>query len=298
MTFAKATELFLRYLEHEKQYSAHTCINYKRDLEQFKTFLDAPDAPFLSRVEAITLADIRDFLSQLVIAGAARRSIARKLSAIRSFFKYLYRKGTLDKLPTDGLTAPKLNKLLPKFLTIKEIERLLQAVDTTTLKGKRDRAIMEVLYSTGMRVSEVVGMTHGKIQWREGIVRVIGKGKKERIVMLGAPSVAALRAYINDTEYRGKDAKDAVFKSRFGQPLGAQSVLSIINAASKAAGIDTRVTPHVLRHSFATHMLDAGADLRCVQELLGHVSLSTTQIYTHVTPERLKRAYDKAHPRK
>jgi integrase/recombinase XerC len=166
------------------------------------------------------------------------------------------------------------------------------------VKGIRDKAIIEVFYSTGMRVSELVNLTHGQIQWREGYVRVIGKGKKERLVMLGGPALDAVEAYVKHPEYHGRGQSDPVFKNRFGDRLGPVSIQRMINKSSKAAGIARKVTPHVLRHSFATHMLDAGADLRSVQKMLGHVSLSTTQIYTHTTPERLKRVYDKAHPRK
>jgi integrase/recombinase XerC len=298
MTYTDAVQLFLTYLDHEKQYSAHTCGNYERDLRQFKTFLDLCSPRFADHVEAVTKAEIRDFLARLMVDNASRRTISRKLSTIRSFFKFLYRREYISELPSDGITAPKLNKQLPKFLTIEEIENLLNIPDTATLKGIRDKAIIEMLYSTGMRISELVELTHKQIQWREGYVRVIGKGKKERLVMLGAPALDALNAYVKHPEYKGRGQNAPVFKNRFGDKLGPVSIQRMINKSSKAAGISRKVTPHVLRHSFATHMLDAGADLRSVQKMLGHVSLSTTQIYTHTTPERLKRVYDKTHPRK
>lgn len=298
MTYADAVQLFLTYLDHEKQYSAHTCRNYKRDLRQFESFLDLCSPRFADHVETVTKAEIRDFLARLMADDASRRTISRKLSTIRSFFKFLYRREYILELPSDGITAPKLNKQLPKFLTVEEIENLLNIPDTTKIKGIRDKAIIEMLYSTGMRISELVELTHKQIQWREGYVRVIGKGKKERLVMLGAPALDALNTYVNHPEYQGRGQNDPVFKNRFGDRLGPVSIQRMINKSSKAAGISRKVTPHVLRHSFATHMLDAGADLRSVQKMLGHVSLSTTQIYTHTTPERLKRVYDKAHPRK
>jgi integrase/recombinase XerC len=232
-----------------------------------------------------------------MVDGRSRRTVARRLSALRSFFAYLYRQGTIDESPAQAITAPKLEKSLPKFLTLDEISRLLDVPDTDTLLGKRNRAILEVLYSTGIRVSELAALTHGQIEWRQGVVRVIGKGNKERIVMLGGPAQAALKAYVRDPGYHGRDSKDHIFRSRFGEPLKAKGIQEMVDRSARAAGLQQRVTPHVLRHSFATHMLDAGADLRSVQEMLGHVSLSTTQIYTHITPERLKKAYDKAHPR-
>jgi len=298
MTFTEAHNLFLQYLAQEKQYSPHTISNYKRDLQQFSAFLTLCSPRFKERVADITKAEIRDFLAQFVEKGAARRTINRKLSTIRSFFKFLYRKEIINELPAANIIAPKLSRQLPKFLTITEIEKILDTHDLTTLKGKRDKAIIEVLYSTGTRVSELASLTHSQIHWRESYVRVLGKGNKERLVMLGTPAVQALKSYVDDPDYHGRGDKDPVFKNRFGKRLGVLSVQRMIAHAAKAAGILKTVTPHVLRHSFATHLLDAGADLRSVQKMLGHASLSTTQIYTHTTPERLKRVYDKAHPRK
>ena len=298
MTFSAAKKKFLNYLLHEKQYSVHTYTNYERDLNQFRDFLKLINNIFLADLKNIAESEVRDFLAQVLISGAARRSVARKLSSIRSFFKYLYRQGIIDRTPTDGLTAPKLNKPLPKFLTIKEVERLLEIPDTSTPNGKRDCAIIEVLYSTGMRISELVNLKHSQIHWNEEVIRVMGKGNKERMVLIGGIAKNALQKYIDNPTYIGKNQDSPVFRNKFGNKLGALSIQRMINNSAKLAGIPSNVTPHVLRHSFATHMLDAGADLRCVQELLGHVSLSTTQIYTHITPERLKKAYEKAHPRK
>jgi len=298
VTLADATELYLRYIAQEKQYSPHTQSNYRRDLGQFRQFLEPAGSGSARPVESITKLEIRDFLSKLMVDHKARRTVARKMSALRSFFKHLFRRGILAELPTTGLSAPKLNRQLPKFVTIEDISRLITTFDLAALNGKRDRAIIEVLYSTGMRVSELAQLTHQQIQWRDGVVRVIGKGRKERLCLLGRPALEALDAYIRDRTYHGRGPKDPVFRNRFGARLGVVSIERMVLKASKAAGLGERVTPHVLRHSFATHLLDAGADLRSVQELLGHASLSTTQIYTHITPERLKRAYEKAHPRK
>lgn len=298
MTFAEATDHFLRYLEFEKNYSPHTRDNYRRDLEQFSQFISKRGRQFTQRADAVSQPEVRDFLSSLIIEGAARRTTARKMSALRSFYRYLYRQGIVAALPTDGLTAPKLNKPLPKFITAQDFERLAAVPEPVTLHGKRDRAIMELLYSTGMRIAELTSLTHGQLNWREGVLRVIGKGRKERLAMLGRPALAALDAYVSHPEYHGREPDAPVFKNRFGNRLGPQSIERMILVSGRIAGIAQKVTPHVLRHSFATHMLDAGADLRSVQELLGHTSLSTTQIYTHITPDRLKKVYDTAHPRK
>ena len=298
MKFDSALNKFLRYLKTEKQYSEHTSANYRRDINQFKKFLKKEYEYLLNDVEKISPAVIREYLSTLIIEGLSRRSVARKLSALRSFFKHLFRRGEIQKVPTENINAPKLNKPLPKFLTIKEIDKLVSAIDTENIIGKRIYAIIEVLYSTGMRVSEVVNLKHEQIQWREGIVRVIGKGKKERLVMLGDVALAKLKEYISDSEYDRGSSVEFIFRNKFGKKLNVKTVQTDISRLAKFAGINREVTPHILRHSFATHMLDAGADLRSVQELLGHASLSTTQIYTHITPDRLKKAYNKAHPRK
>ena len=298
MNFDDALNKFLRYLKLEKQYSIHTSTNYKRDINQFKEFLKEQYDYLLNNVEKISPAVVREYLSTMIISGISRRSVARKLSALRSFFKYLFRQGDIQKTPTDNINAPKLNKPLPKFLTIKEIDRLVNAIDVNTLIGKRIYALIEVLYSTGMRVSEVVNLKHEEIQWRDGIVRVIGKGNKERLVMLGSAALSMLKNYIGDTGYDRRSSVEYIFRNKFGRKLNVKTVQTDISTLAKTAGINREVTPHVLRHSFATHMLDAGADLRSVQELLGHASLSTTQIYTHITPDRLKKAYEKAHPRK
>ncbi|RLD09373.1 MAG: tyrosine recombinase XerC [Chlamydiae bacterium] len=298
MNFNDSLNKFLRYLKLEKQYSVHTSASYKRDINQFKIFLEDEYEYLLSDIGKVSPATIREYLSTMIISGISRRSVARKLSALRSFFKYHFRQGYISKTPTDNINAPKLNKPLPKFLTIKEIDKLVNAINKETLIGKRIYALIEVLYSTGMRVSEVVNLKHEEIQWREGIVRVIGKGKKERLVMLGNAALSMLKNYIGDADYDRKSSVQYIFRNKFGRKLNVKTVQTDISTLAKRAGINRDVTPHILRHSFATHMLDAGADLRSVQELLGHASLSTTQIYTHVTPERLKAAYDKAHPRK
>jgi len=297
MMLGDAADVFARYLRSEKQYSAHTLRNYMQDLAQFAAFTSAAREDAEVAVGAIGAADIRAFAGQLMVAGVARRSVARKLSTLRSFFKFLFRKGMLDKQPAAGVRTPKLPRQLPRFLTVNDVDRLCRVVDDGTLQGRRDRAIIEVLYSTGMRVSELAALTHAQVDVRAGVIRVVGKGKKERLVMLGGAAGTALNAYVRDPAYTHRGQHDAIFRNRFDMPLGMLSIERMIVRAGTAAGLAERVTPHMLRHSFATHMLDAGADLRSVQELLGHASLSTTQIYTHITPARMKRAYDAAHPR-
>ncbi|MCX7848439.1 MAG: tyrosine recombinase XerC [bacterium] len=298
MRFADACEQFREYLRHQKRYSAHTVASYGRDLEQFGAYLEQCHPRLVASVAAVTGLEIRDFLSAGMLQGAARRTVARRLSTLRSFYKWLYRQGVINVLPTAGLRAPKLDRPLPTFLTVQEVERLLSVHDGTKVQGLRDRAIIEVLYSTGLRVSELATLRHGQINLREGVIRVIGKGKKERLVMLGEPAIVALQAYCAHPKYGGREPEGYVFKNRFGRRLSVVSIETIVRKAGVLAGIPHRVTPHTLRHSFATHLLDAGADLRTVQELLGHASLATTQIYTHITPERLKRVYEVAHPRK
>jgi integrase/recombinase XerC len=298
MTFSAAVDAFARHLSAEKHYSAHTLANYTRDLGQFARFLDETHGGAIPAVECISVFDVRAHLATMMGAGRARRSVARYLSSLRSFFKFLFRQGVLAAPPMSAVKAPKLPRPLPKFLTVQDVERVLAVLAARTLKGKRDRAIVEALYSTGMRVSELAGLTHAQMDARSGVLRVLGKGRKERLVLLGGPARAAMTAYLGDATYGGRAPHEAVFKNRFGKRLGVLSIERMLSRAGKAAGLAQRVTPHTLRHSFATHLLDAGADLRSVQELLGHASLSTTQIYTHITPERLKRAYDRAHPRR
>jgi integrase/recombinase XerC len=297
MTFSAAVDAFVRHLSAEKHYSAHTIENYTRDLSGFARFLDTTHDGAVPAVEQISVFDVRAHLASFMSAGGARRSIARHLSSLRSFFKYLFQQGIITAPPLRDVKTPKLPRQLPKFLTPQDVVRVLACFDQGALNGRRDRAIVETLYSTGMRVSELAALTHGQMDMRTGVIRVVGKGRKERLVLLGGPARAALAAYINDTAYRGRGPKDPVFNNRFGKRLGVLSIQRMLARAGKVAGLPQRVTPHVMRHSFATHLLDAGADLRSVQELLGHASLTTTQIYTHITPERLKRAYDHAHPR-
>lgn len=280
-------DAFVRYLEFEKNCSAHTLLNYRLDIEEFLLFLGDSD---LAAVDYLTL---RRFLASLREKQLKARTIARKLSSLRAIFRYMQREGLVLRNPARLLMTPKLDHTLPHFLTENEAEALLQSPEGDTACCLRDRAIFEIMYSSGMRVGELVGMNLSDLDLVGNIVKVRGKGRKERILPLGAPAVAALQEYLDNR----KLASQAVFLNNRGGRLTARSIRNIINKYLPKAALKQNVHPHMLRHSFATHMLDRGADLRSVQELLGHVSLSTTQIYTHLTTDKIKRIYQSAHPR-
>lgn len=279
---------FLSYLDIEKNYSPHTTLNYSIDLNEFLEFVGENIS-----VKSITYLHFRRFLAHLRTHNHKPRTLARKLSSLRSFFRFLHREGLIDENPALLVVTPKLDKPLPKFLSEKEMEALVEAPPDDTEAGLRDRAIMETLYSTGIRVSELVGMNEESIDPISNIAKVEGKGKKERLVPIGDKAIEAIHGYLG---MRKKQAR-ALFLNKRGTRLTDRSVRNIIKKYILKASLIMHVSPHMMRHSFATHMLDHGADLRSVQELLGHSNLSTTQIYTHVTTERLKKVYDQAHPR-
>jgi len=278
---------FLSYLDIEKNYSPHTILNYKLDLEEF--FKITENIP----VEKIEYFQLRKYLVQLRSKEYKPRSLARKLSSLRSFFKFLQREKFIKNNPAPLLTTPKLDKKLPNFLSEAEMVNLLEVAPTDKEAGRRDRAILETLYSSGLRVSELVGLNVEHVDFISNMVKVMGKGKKERLVPIGDQALKAIKDYL---EHR-KHKSPIVFLNKNGSRLSAKSVCDITHKYIKLTSVNRNISPHVLRHSFATHLLNRGADLRSVQELLGHVNLSTTQIYTHITTERLKNVYDKAHPR-
>jgi tyrosine recombinase XerC len=280
-------EKFIIYLDVEKNYSPHTSLNYRLDLEEFFAF-HADTA-----VEKITYLHLRKFLAELRNKQHRPRTMARKLSSLRSFFKFLQREGHIKDNPAVLLMSPKLDKTLPKFLTENETTELIDAPGPDKILDKRDKAMFEALYSSGLRVSELVGLNTDSIDFIGNIVKVLGKGKKERLVPIGEKAVDAIQDYLKG---RGSDSR-ALFLNKRGGRLTDRSVRNIINKHLLKTSVKMHISPHVLRHSFATHLLNRGADLRSVQELLGHANLSTTQIYTHMTTERLKSVYDKAHPR-
>ncbi|MDD5226353.1 MAG: tyrosine recombinase XerC [Candidatus Omnitrophica bacterium] len=289
----KQVEDFLNFLTTEKGASEHTTKNYGIDLRVFVKFIAEKD------LKDLTYLDIRSFLAFLKTGEYSKSSISRKLACLRSFFKFLVRENILTQNPAAGIATPKKEKRLPSFMNPDEITKLLDAPAKNSWEEKRDKAILEMLYSSGLRVSELAGLNHDDLDFFQGLVRVRGKGKKERIVPVGQAALTSLRAYwdMKAPKENTNAIKKPLFISRIGSRLTDRSVRRMILKYVKRTGLGKEISPHTFRHSFATHMLDRGADLRSVQELLGHANLSTTQIYTHVTTQRLKDAYALAHPR-
>jgi len=291
----EVVDRFVHYLQAEKNASPYTIRNYTTDLRDFFRFLSGKNIVSLEHADKYL---IRGYLSFLMKEGIEKSSIARKMSAIRSFYKYLIREEMIQANPVATISSPKLDRRLPSFLTIEEVERLLNTPDLSTPQGQRDRTILELLYASGLRVSELVALNLGWINQETREIRVIGKGSKERMVLMGQPALNALQNYLNNgrRELLGQKVNEAVFINRSGRRIPARRVQKIIDACAQKAGFEKRVYPHLLRHTFATHMLDGEADLRVVQELLGHASLSTTQVYTHVSKAQAKKVYLAAHP--
>ena len=303
---------FIDFLSLEKGYAANTCRAYSRDLEDFLAYfmnnralpmtmeddgrdLDATD------LDAVSSLVIRGYLGHLHKQKIQKTSIARKISSIRTFFKFLEKHGVISKNPAESVLTPKQDKPVPAYLTVDQVFRLLDSIDTKTLAGKRNRAILETMYSAGIRVSELVGLDVPDVDFSGKSIRVLGKGNKERLVPIGQPALAAIENYREALHIQKKltngDQGPLFLNKNMGR-LTTRSVARLLSKAALEAGLTVPVAPHDLRHSFATHMLDAGLDLRLVQELLGHQQLSTTQKYTHVSIDRLMAAYDNAHPRK
>jgi len=299
-------ERFLEYLRVERNASVHTLRSYSADLEQFRNFLLSSELHVDKKngdvaVEKIDHLAIRAYLSHLY-RGHKKSSLARKLAAQRSFFKYLVEEGRLAQSPAEIVATPKQEKPLPNFLAVDEVFSLMETPDQSTTWGARDRAILETLYSCGIRVSELVGLTDGDIDFTLGILKVFGKGRKERIVPIGEKALAAMREYLPQRDgitagLLPPGSQAPLFINHRGGRLTSRSVARILQKHILKCGLLRKVSPHALRHSFATHLLDAGADLRGIQELLGHVSLSTTQRYTHVSVDKLMEVYDRTHPR-
>jgi len=288
---------FLGRLDSERGFSAHTIRAYRHDLDVFLSFLASEGKHSVHDVDHLTL---RKFLARLREEDYARSTIARMLAALRTFFGFLCREGLADANPVKALRTPRLEHKLPHFLTTDEVKRLLETPDVSTLAGKRDRAMLETLYSTGARVSELVAMDVNDLDFISDLVLVRGKRKKERLCPLGRYALEALEGYLaarGVSKERVGFVRGPLFLNKHGTRLTDRSVRRVLDRHLAVAGLSARTTPHTLRHSFATHMLTAGADLRSVQELLGHASISSTQVYTHLTPERLKEVYDRAHPR-
>jgi len=289
----KVFSRYVDYLEAEKNVSVYTVRNYTRDLMEFFTFVSESGIDTLKKVDKQTL---RAYLAELMRKGFAKSSIARKLSAIRSFYRYLMREELVSASPAATTVSPRLDKRLPEFLTQDEAKRLVESPDVSQPQGQRDRALLELLYASGLRVSELVNMNVDQLNLATNEIRVWGKGSKERVVLIGEPAAAALNTYINSgrKELLGGKRNNAIFVNRYGERILARRVQKILLKYSK--NINKRVHPHILRHTFATHLLDGGADLKVVQELLGHADLASTQIYTHVTQSRARKIYLAAHP--
>ena len=300
-------DIFVESLLSEKGYSANTCRAYLHDIKEFESFIAGAlfsdknkrkDAPVF-RFDEINSMMIRSYLGFLYKKNK-KSSMARKLSAVRSFFRHLVKSGVIAVNPTDSIITPKQENTIPAYLTVDDIFRLLDSIKTNTLLGLRDRAIYESLYSSGIRVSELANLNIFDIDFKKGIIRVLGKGARERIVPIGKKAVLAIKAYREKLQEKSgtwSDENGALFLNRNKGRLTARSIARILKKLVNKCGLGMPVSPHVLRHTFATHMLDAGADLRVVQELLGHKSLSTTQKYTHVSIDKLMEIYDKVHPR-
>ncbi len=291
----KLIDDYLRELKFERNFSEHTLRAYSTDLNQFLSFLEEEGCETFNNVDTMLL---RKFLSLLRSNGSSKTTIGRKMAALRSLYKYFMKKGTIDYNPVLAIRIPKKEKKLPDFIDIKEMEQFLDAPDKTSLKGIRDSAILETLYSSGIRVSELTGLNNSDIDHHSGLINVKGKGKKVRLVPIGNVALNAINEYI---EAKNGDKKmnqnHAMFLNKFGDRLTTRSVARLIDGYLKQTGLNKKVSPHVFRHSFATHLLDRGAGLRAVQEFLGHANLSSTQIYTHVSTDRLQKVYNRAHPR-
>ena len=290
---------FLQHLHVERAASPHTLKGYREDLETFVQYFREADNSCPDPAE-LTAVELRGYLAALHEAGYAKTSIARKLACLRSFYRFGQREAWVDHNPAKALRNPRKTRKLPHFLTTTEVGKLLAAPPSDQPPGLRDRAILETLYSAGLRVSELVGLCDGDLDFEQGIMRVRGKGRKERIAPLGSYAVRALGRWLKVRKLSAKEPTGRaapVFINRFGSRLTARSVGRMLEKHLQHAGLDDRTSPHTLRHSFATHLLDRGADIRSVQKLLGHKSLETTQIYTHVSTSNLRAAYEKAHPR-
>jgi integrase/recombinase XerC len=290
---------FLITLRTEKAASRYTLASYSTDLLQFRQFLAGRGSTDLAAVVAVTNVDIREYLAEMRAKGNSKRTMARKLSALRSFYRFLILTGRLEKNPAKAVASPKLDKRLPRFLDEPVMERLLACPDRNTQAGLRDRAILEILYGCGLRVGELVGLDLDDVDSSLGYVRAYGKGKKERLVPIGSSAIEALGSYLaaGRPRFRPSEGEPAIFLNRSGTRLTSRSVMRLLDRYVAQLALTIDVSPHVLRHTFATHLLEGGADLRSVQEMLGHASLSTTQIYTHVTRARMAEVYKKAHPR-
>ena len=288
-------QLFLDFARVEKGLATNSIESYRRDLTEFSDFLHRLE----KSPPAVDRDDIRAFLKELYDRGLGARSVARHLVSLRNLFRFLVREGRLTGDPTAEIEAPKLDQSLPKYLTAEEVDQLLAQPDVSTPLGLRDKAMLELLYATGMRVSELVHVGAADFDMGLGIIRCLGKGNKERLIPVGKSALRAVEAYLSTGRavLAGKRNSPWLFLNRRGGALSRVGFWKILAAYGRRAGLATGLTPHLVRHSFATHLLERGADLRSIQLMLGHSDISTTQIYTHVLKERLKQVYQSHHPR-
>lgn len=299
MKMEVATSAFLNYVRVERGLSANTLEAYRGDLAKFTVFLNKEHIALLNAGRD----DVVSFLASLYRAGLDSRSVARHLVSVRNFFRFLVTDNIVKNNPTVNLESPKVRQSLPSFLTVEEVDRLVSLPDVRTPLGLRDRAMLDVLYSCGLRVSELIGLKIGDIDFQLGCIRCIGKGNKERLVPIGRKALASVEKYVKEARpvlMKSRNSapfSNAIFINRQGSQLGRVGVWKILAAYGRAMGLRKKLTPHKLRHSFATHLLERGADLRSVQLMLGHADISTTQIYTHVLEDRLKNVYKLHHPR-
>jgi integrase/recombinase XerC len=307
MTLKDQIRNFIDLLHSEKGFAVNTCRAYSHDLEEFVLFIG--QCFFSKKNSKEVVSPMAGQVNSLMIRGYLaflhkknqKVTISRKLSAVRSFFRFLVKHGVILDNPMDRILTPKQKKTIPVYLPVDDVFRLLDSIKTDTLIGIRNRAIFETLYSSGIRVSELEGLNIFDVDFKKHLIRVLGKGSKERIVPIGGKALTAILDYrkrLNSETGIGEDKNTALFLNKNGGRLTSRSIARILEKTAKECGLLIPVSPHALRHTFATHMLDAGADLRVVQELLGHTSLSTTQKYTHVSIDRLMETYDKAHPRR
>jgi integrase/recombinase XerD len=288
---------YLAYLAGVRRMSANTLESYARDLSSLAAFA----AQRQTGVDALDRKDLEAFVRQLMVAGLAPRSVARAVACVRGFYRFVAVEQKRDQSPADDLRPPRAWPALPKFLSLDEVDRLLEQPDTATPRGLRDKALIEVLYATGLRVSELISLRAGDLNLEEGYLTCIGKGDKQRIVPLGQQAVDWVRRYLHDGRtplIRKKSSPWLFVNARDGGPLSRVGFWKVLKEYGTKAGISMDLSPHVLRHSFATHLLERGADLRMIQMMLGHADLSTTQIYTHVLEARLRTVYDRFHPRR
>ncbi len=289
-----ALQDYVHFLTVERQLAQNTIKSYQRDLTAYLRFIESQSLETLNSIER---AIVLQYLQKLKDSGKSSRTLSRHISSIRSFHQFLVREQVTTHDCTIHIELPKIEQKLPDILSISEIELLINSIDNTTSQGKRDISLLELLYGTGMRVSELIAIDMADLHLTMGFVRVFGKGSKERIVPLGRSAVDACTVYLNEARPVLNRDTNAVFLNMHGRRLTRQGCWKILKDAGKKAGIQKVISPHLLRHSFATHLIENGADLRAVQEMLGHADISTTQLYTHVSKKRLKDVYSQYHPR-